>query len=56
MRKIINKLFEENTVKEEWGPRDSLVFDSIYGDETCNECGAEASGEYCKHCTPHMEE
>ena len=40
---------------EQWPERDSLDFDSIHGDETCQECGVECSDEYCKHCAPHME-
>lgn len=55
MMKIINKLFGEKVMLEQWPARDSLDFDSVHGDETCQECGVECSDEYCKHCAPHME-
>ena len=56
MKKVINKLFGENTMAEQWGDRDSIEFDSLYEDMTCKECGTETDGEYCQLCVPHMEE
>ena len=40
---------------EQWPDRDAVEFISVYGDETCNECGAASDSEYCHQCAPHME-
>ena len=52
---VINKLLGENTMQEQWPDRDSIEISSVYGDETCNECGAACDSEYCHLCAPHME-
>jgi len=39
----------------DWPERDSIEFVSVYGDETCKECGAECCDEYCNLCAPHVE-
>ena len=56
MKTIINKLLGENTMTEQWSDRDSIEFNSLHGDETCNECGTSTDSEYCQFCAPHMEE
>ena len=39
---------------EQWSDRDNLEFGSLYGDETCRECGAESDNEYCHLCSSHV--
>lgn len=54
IQKVINNIFGEDLMSEQWPDRDSIEFSSLHGDETCHECGIECDDEYCKSCAPHM--
>ena len=54
LNKLLNNL-GISAMKEHWPERDSIEFISVYGDETCNECGADTDSEYCQLCTSHMD-
>lgn len=61
MHKIPNSVKLKPWVRheEKWSKRDTLEFNSVYGDEdcskSCNECGAYTDYEYCQLCRSAME-